>query len=54
MSSPSFRKKISNMEKLVAEASFLAMKLWNSFLGRVLTFSLQYRIFTVLIEMSEA
>lgn len=34
--------------------SFLSMKLWNSSLGRVLTFSLQYRIFTVLIEISEA
>jgi len=48
------RKKLSNVEKLVAEMSLLTMEVWNSFLGRVLTFSLQYRIFTVLTEVSEA
>lgn len=54
MSSLSFIKKISNVEKLLAEMSFLTMKLWNSFRGTVLGFFLQYRIFTALTEMSEA
>lgn len=54
MSSLSFIKKISNVEELLAEMSFLTMKLWNSFRGRVPRFFLQYRIFTALTEMSEA